>query len=150
MPQSLARILVHVVFSTKHREPVLSPEIRPKLHAYQATVGRELGCEVFRVGGVADHVHLAIDLGRTMAVATFVRKVKQTSSVWLKEQSGGPRHFEWQAGYGSFSVGQSQLDALLEYVSNQEEHHRKVTFQDEYRALLGKYGIEADERYVWD
>lgn len=93
MPQSLARILVHVVFSTKHREPVLSPEIRPKLHGYLATVGCELGCEVFRVGGVADHVHLAIDLGRTIAVASFVQKVKQTSSVWLKELSGGPRHF---------------------------------------------------------
>ena len=150
MPQSLARILVHVVFSTKNREPVLSSGIRPLLFGYLASVGRDLGCEVFRVGGVADHVHLAIDLGRTMAIATFVQKVKQTSSAWLKEQPGGPRHFEWQVGYGSFSVGQSQLEVLLDYVANQEEHHRKVTFQDEYRALLKKYGVEADERYVWD
>jgi REP element-mobilizing transposase RayT len=150
MAQSLARILVHVVFSTKNREPVLLPEIRAKLHGYLASVGRDLGCEVFRVGGVADHVHLAIDLGRTITVANFVQKVKQTSSVWLKEQPGGPRHFEWQTGYGGFSVGQSQLDVLLDYVAKQEERHRKVTFQDEYRALLRKYGIEADERYVWD
>jgi REP element-mobilizing transposase RayT len=132
MPQSLARILVHVVFSTKHREPVLLPEVRPHLFGYLASVGRDLGCEVFRVGGVADHVHLATDLGRTITVASFVQKVKQTSSVWLKEQRGGPHHFEWQAGYGSFSVGQSQLDSLLGYVDKQEEHHRKVTFQDEY------------------
>ncbi|MCW1922720.1 IS200/IS605 family transposase [Luteolibacter arcticus] len=150
MPQSLARILVHVVFSTKNREPVLSPEIRPHLFGYLATVGRDLGCEVFRVGGVADHVHLAIDLGRTVTIANFVQKVKQTSSGWLKEQEGGPRHFEWQTGYGSFSVGQSQLEALLNYVSNQEEHHRKITFQDEYRALLKKYGVDVDERYVWE
>jgi putative transposase len=150
MPQSLARILVHVVFSTKNREPFLSPAIRPLVHGYLASVGRDIGCEVFRVGGVADHVHLAIDLGRTMAISTFVQKVKQTSSAWLKEQPGGPRHFEWQTGYGAFSVGQSQLEALLDYVATQEEHHRKATFQDEYRALLKKYDIEADERYVWD
>jgi putative transposase len=149
MPQSLARILVHVVFSTKNREPFLSKEIRSKLHGYLAAVGRELGCEVFRVGGVSDHVHLAIDLGRTIAISKFVQKVKQTSSVWLKE-SAALHQFEWQSGYGSFSVGQSQLETLIGYVSNQEEHHRKITFQDEYRALLKKYGIEADEQYFWD
>lgn len=124
MPQSLSRILIHVVFSTKNREPSLSNSVRPGLFGYLAAVGRDLGCEVFRVGGVADHVHLAIDLGRTVAIAEFVKKVKQTSSVWLKEQPDGPRHFEWQAGYGAFSVGQSQLDALLGYIEKQEERHR--------------------------
>ncbi len=150
MPQSLARILVHVVFSTKNREPVLYSEVRPPLFGYLAAVGRDLGCEVFRVGGVADHVHMAIDLGRTVAIADFAKKVKQTSSVWLKEQSGGPRHFEWQVGYGAFSVGQSQLAVLVRYVDRQEAHHRKQTFQEEYRKLLAKYGVEADERFVWD
>lgn len=150
MPQSLSRILVHVVFSTKNREPSLSTAVRPALFGYLAAVGRDVGCEVFRVGGVADHVHLAIDLGRTVAIADFVKKVKQTSSVWLKEQSGGPGHFEWQAGYGSFSVGQSQLNALLRYIDRQEVRHRKETFQDEYRALLARYGTTPDERYVWD
>ena len=150
MPQSLSRILVHVVFSTKNREPSLLPAVRPALYGYLAAVGRDIGCEVFRVGGVADHVHLAIDLGRTIAIADFVKKVKQTRSVWLKEQPGGPRHFEWQAGYGSFSVGQSQLNALLRYIDRREVRHRKETFQDEYRALLARYGTTPDERYVWD
>ncbi len=128
----------------------MSPAIRPALFGYLASVGRDLGCEVFRVGGVADHVHLAVDLSRTVTVADFVKKVKQTSSMWIKEQSGGPRRFEWQAGYGAFSVGQSQLQGLVDYIDGQEEHHRKRTFQEEYRALLTKYGVEADERYVWD
>ncbi len=149
VPQSLARLLIHVVFSTKNREPVLSADVRPALFSYLAAVGRDLGCEVFRVGGVVDHVHMAMDLG-TVTIAEFVKKVKQTSSVWLKEQPGGPRHFEWQAGYGAFSVGQSQLAALVRYVGRQEAHHRKQTFQEEYRKLLAKYGVEADERYVWN
>jgi REP element-mobilizing transposase RayT len=143
-------VLIHVVFSTKNREPTLPTAIRPGLFGYLATVGRDLGCEVFRVGGVADHVHLVVDLSRTVTLADFVKKVKQTSSVWLKEQPGGPRHFEWQAGYGAFSIGQSQMDALLGYIANQENHHRKVTFQEEYRSLLAKYGTTPDERYVWD
>ena len=150
MPQSLSRILVHVVFSTKNREPMISPALRPALFGYLAAVGRDTGCEVFRVGGVSDHVHLAIDLGRTVSIAEFVKKVKQTSSLWIKEQPDGPRHFEWQAGYGAFSVGQSQLDALLVYIERQEERHRKETFQEEYRALLARYGTTVDERYVWD
>ena len=150
VPQSLSRILLHVVFSTKNREPNLPAEVRPALFGYLAAVGRDLGCEVFRVGGVADHVHLGIELSRTMTIADFVKKVKQTSSVWLKEQPGGPRHFEWQAGYGAFSVGQSQLENLLRYIESQEERHRKETFQDEYRALLARYGTTPDERYVWD
>ena len=115
-----------------------------------ATVGRGLGCEVFRIGGVADHVHLAIDLGRTVCVADFVKRVKQASSVWLKEQSAVHRGFEWQAGYGAFSVGQSQLPKLVEYIERQEEHHRRLNFREEYVGLLDKYGLSGDERYLWD
>ena len=150
MPQSLARLLVHVVFSTKHREPLLTDDLRPNLYGYLSSVGRDLGCEVFRVGGVADHVHLAVDLSRTITIADFVKKVKQTSSAWIKEQPGRHRDFEWQAGYGAFSIGQSQLAALLKYIDGQEEHHRTKTFQEEYRDFLARYGIQPDERYVWD
>ena len=150
MPQSLARLLVHMVFSTKNREPYITPGIRPDLHAYLASVGRDLGCEVFRVGGVADHVHLAVDLSRTITVAEFVKKVKQTSSVWIKEQPGAFQKFEWQAGYGAFSLGHSQLADLIRYIEGQEEHHRIKTFQEEYREFLARYHIQANERYVWD
>jgi len=150
MPQSLARIIVHVVFSTKDRRPMLIPAARPKLFAYLAVVGRDLGCEVYRAGGVEDHVHLGIDLGRTITVADFVKKVKQTSSLWLKEQDGVSSKFEWQAGYGAFSIGQSQLQGLVEYIDGQEAHHRKRSFQEEYRELLAKYGVEGDEKCLWD
>ena len=102
------------------------------------------------MGGVEDHVHLAIDLARTVTVADFVKRVKQAGAVWLKEQPGGFRAFEWQAGYGAFSVGQSQLEKLLVYIEGQEEHHRRVTFKEEYVALLGKYGLTGDDRYLWE
>ncbi|BCU76534.1 IS200/IS605 family transposase [Luteolibacter sp. LG18] len=150
MPQSLARVLLHLVFSTKNRERWLDAPLRPALYGYMAAVGRDLGCEVFRIGGVDDHVHLAIDLGRTVSVSEFVKKVKQTSSVWLKEQSRPHAAFEWQRGYGSFSIGQSQLARLIEYIDGQEDHHRKIGFADEYRALLRKYKMQGDERFMWD
>lgn len=150
MPQSLSFLLVHLVFSAKDRAPVLDAEVRPKLHAYLATVARNADCECFRVGGVADHVHLAIRLARTVATANLIEELKTSSSKWLKSQSPALAGFAWQRGYGAFSVGPSDLDALLHYVDNQEEHHRTRTFQEEYRAFLKKYGIAFDERYVWD
>ncbi len=149
MSQSLARILIHVVFSTKNREALITDTIQPNGFAYMATVGRDLGCEVFRVGGMPDHVHLAVGLSRTICVADFVKKVKQTASVWMKE-NGGSSRFEWQAGYGAFSIGESQLSTLTRYIDNQADHHRVRTFQDEYRTMLAKYGVQADERYLWD
>jgi REP element-mobilizing transposase RayT len=148
MPQSLSFLLVHVVFSTKERYPFLNETIRGRLHAYLATVVRNTGCECYRVGGVADHVRLAICLSRTSDVAGLVETLKSSSSKWLKAQSIAK--FSWQRGYGAFSVGLSDRDALLEYIDAQPEHHRKISFQDEFRTFLLKYGIAFDERYVWD
>ena len=150
MAQSLSLILIHVVFSTKDRVPLLDSSVRPSLYAYLASVARNADCECFRVGGVADHVHLAIGLSRTVTVAKLIEELKTSSSKWLKSQSPGLFGFAWQRGYGSFSVGPSDLNALLQYIDNQEEHHRTRTFQEEYRAFLTKYGIPFDERYVWD
>lgn len=150
MPQSLALVIVHLVFSTKDRQPLLGASVRPALHAYLATVARNAGCECYRVGGVADHVHLAIRFSRTLTIADLVEELKTSSSKWLKTQSSDLAGFSWQRGYGVFSVGPSDLDALRAYIDNQEEHHRTRTFQEEYRAFLTKYGIEFDERYVWD
>ena len=150
MPQSLANVIVHLVFSTKDRCACLGPSIRPALHAYLATVVRNAGCECSRVGGVADHVHLAIRLSRTLTIAALVEELKTSSSKWLKTQSPELGGFTWQRGYGVFSVGPADLDALLAYIDNQEEHHRTKTFQDEYRVFLTRYGITYDERYVWD
>ena len=150
MPQSLSFLLVHIVFSTKNRAPVLDAAIRPALHAYLATVARNAGCECYRAGGVADHVHLAIRLSRIMTTAKLVEELKTSSSKWLKTQGPALAEFAWQRGYGAFSVGRSDLDALLHYIDTQEEHHRSRTFQDEYRTFLAKYEVEFDERYVWD
>jgi putative transposase len=150
MPQSLSQVIIHIVFSTKDRHPWLNPDIRSGMHAYLATVCRDCGCEAYRVGGVADHVHLAVRLGRTISQSDLLEKIKKTSSAWIKTQGAQYSTFHWQGGYGDFSIGYSQLNDLLRYVDDQEQHHKTKTFQEEYRELLRKYNVSYDERYVWD
>lgn len=148
MPQTLSFNLVHVVFSTKNRLPLISDDIADDLHAYLAGTVRKLNCECFRAGGVADHVHLAIRLVPTAAAAKIVSEVKTSSSVWMKER--GVTSFAWQRGYGMFSVSPADIDALVRYIEGQKAHHRKRGFQDEMRAFFEKYHVAFDERYVWD
>jgi putative transposase len=150
MPQSLSRILVHMIFSTKNRERFLSPEICAELHPYLAVVLREDGCPALQVGGVEDHVHLLFGLSRTRTVAQIVETVKTNSSKWIKTKGPAFAEFHWQAGYGAFSIGQSNVDAVIRYIQDQEEHHRKATFQEEYRRFLKRYQVPYDEKYVWD
>jgi len=151
MPQSLSLVIVHLVFSTKDRAPFIQPEMRPRLHAYMAEVARSLGCMAYRVGGVADHVHLALTLPRTLTQSDLVKELKTTSNHWLEKQDRAAyMEFGWQRGYGIFSIGKSQLPDLVRYIEDQESHHAKRTFQDEFRAMLDKYGVEYDEAYVWD
>jgi REP element-mobilizing transposase RayT len=148
MAQSLAFLLVHIIFSTKNRAPVLEEALLPELFAYLATVARNDGSECYRVGGVADHVHLAVRLGRTSNVSGLVKELKSASSQWVKGR--GVAGFSWQRGYGAFSVGPPDLNALIGYIDAQKEHHAKQDFQEEFRAFLRKCGVEFDERYVWD
>ena len=148
VPQSLTFLLVHVVFSTKDRLPVLAETVRAELFAYLATVARNAGCECYRVGGVADHVHLAVGLSRTVTIAALVEELKTSSSQWLKTQ--GLPAFAWQRGYGAFSVGRSEMERLLAYIDQQEAHHRRMEYREEFRLLLQRYGVKSDERYVWD
>ena len=150
MPQSIDHVLVHLVFSTKDRRPLLRGGIRPALHAYLAGAVRAAGCVSLRVGGVEDHVHLAIRLSRTIPIASLVEDIKTTSSRWLKVHSPGLADFAWQRGYGVFSVGTRDIDVLVAYIDGQAEHHRTGGFQDEYRSLLDGLGVEYDERYMWD
>ncbi len=150
MPQSLSKVIVHIIFSTKNREPWLVSNVRPRVHAYVATICRDLGAELVRVGGVADHVHIVTTLPRTVTQAQSIERIKKTSSKWIKALDARYRGFFWQRGYGAFSVSPSQLDAVLHYVETQDEHHRTRTFQEEYRELLHRHGVEFDERYVWD
>jgi REP element-mobilizing transposase RayT len=150
MPQSLAQLLVHLVFSTKNREPLLEDSIRNELHAYLGGVITNLEGTLLKAGSVADHVHLLIAHPRTCAPANLVQEIKTGSSKWLKTRSTRYATFHWQSGYGIFSISPSHRESIEAYLNEQAEHHRKVSFQEEYRRLLKKYGVEYDERYVWD
>lgn len=150
MPQSLSSILIHLVFSTKNREPFIASEVETELHKYMATVFRELKSPSLLIGGTEDHIHALFALARTITVAELVEEVKTSSSKWIKTKGTAFRQFHWQSGYGAFSIGESNVPALKRYISTQKEHHRRKSFQDEFRVLCKKYGVDIDERYVWD
>ena len=150
MPQSLARLHIHLIFSTKNREPDLSDTVRDSLHRYMATVLQNLECPPVLINSVADHVHILFELGRTVSVSEAVEQVKKTSSKWIKTQGAEFSRFAWQAGYGAFAVSESNVASVREYIADQQAHHRKKSFQDEYRAFLDRHRVMFDERYVWD
>jgi REP element-mobilizing transposase RayT len=151
MAQSLARLWTHLIFSTKDRFPFLTDKaLRSDMHAYLSEMFRKQGCETLIVGGVEDHTHSLFALSRTHAIAGVIKEVKRTSSGWIKGASRKLSKFHWQGGYAAFSVSQSNLVNVIRYIENQEEHHKRGTLQDEYRAFLNAYGIEFDERYIWD
>jgi REP element-mobilizing transposase RayT len=151
MPQSLSAVYLHLVFSTKDRQPLLrDPALRSETHAYLGGVSKQLDCLPVIIGGVEDHVHILARHARTISQADWVKELKRVSSIWIKERDPSLRDFAWQSGYGVFSVSTSNLETVERYIANQEEHHRKTTFQDEYRAFLRRHGITWDEQYVWD
>ena len=150
MAQSLAKVLIHVVFSTKRRAPLLPHQPYAALHAYAQGILKQQKCHLIEMNNVADHVHLLFDLHRTEALSNLVMHVKKGTSRWLKEQSPEFQHFDWQEGYGAFSIGLSQRSEVAGYIRNQQQRHRRVSFQDEFRKFLKSYEIEYDERYVWD
>jgi putative transposase len=150
MPQSLARVLVHIIFSTKNRSPFIQLEIEKELFAYQAAILRNNGSPALIINGTEDHVHILCSLSRTMTMSDLVQEVKKRSSKWIKTKGEEHGTFAWQNGYGAFSIGESAVTELKRYIARQKEHHRKRSFQEEYRAILKQYGVEYDERYVWD
>jgi putative transposase len=151
MPQALSVVYLHLVFSTKERRPWLRDQAeREAAHAFLGSVSKELDCAPILVGGVEDHVHILARFGRTRSQADWAKELKRVSNLWLKNRGGDFKDFEWQGGYAVFSVSVSNLDAVKAYIARQEEHHKKVGFQDELRALLRKHGQEWDERYLWD
>jgi len=150
MPQSLSSIIVHLIFSTKNREPFITPAIETELHPYMARILRTCGSPSLALNGSVDHVHILFSLARVIAIADLVEEVKADSSKWIKTKGREFRNFHWQRGYGAFSVGQSQIVAVKRYIARQKEHHKKFTFEEEYRKFVKAYGIEYDERYVWD
>lgn len=150
MPQSLARILVHIIFSTKNRSPFIQLGIEKELFAYQAAVLRNCGSPALIINGTEDHVHILCSLSRTMAISDLVAEVKKRSSKWIKTKGEVHVGFAWQNGYGAFSIGESAVAELKRYIARQKEHHRRRSFQEEFRAILKQYGVEYDEKYVWD
>jgi len=151
MPQSLSAVYLHAVFSTKERRRFLrEPMLQIRMHAYLGEVSKRLGCPSIIAGGTDDHVHQLIRLGRTITQADWIKEIKRTSSLWVKRLDPRLRYFPWQAGYGFFSVSLADLDTIRQYIASQEEHHHKISFQDEFRAMLKQHGLEWDERYVWD
>lgn len=150
MSQSLANILIHLVFSTKDRRPFIPPEHEPRLHQYISTVASDLQSPVIFINGMPDHVHLLFSLSRNMTISEFVSKIKANSSRWMKAVHHFDSPFAWQKGYGAFSIGESSRQVAIDYIANQKEHHKKMSFQEELLALLRKNKVAFDEKYLWD
>ena len=150
MAHTFTNLLTHVIFSTKDRTPSINVELKPQLFAYMGGIVRECKGVALTVNGIADHVHLLLRLPPTISLAEIMRVLKTNSSRWVHEKWPLHSAFGWQAGYGAFSVSQSNVSAVLHYITNQEEHHRKVSFQEEFIAYLRRHGIEYDERYIWE
>ncbi len=149
MPQSLAQLYVHLVFSTRGRARLIPAELQPRLHAYLAATSNALDCPAIKAGGMPDHIHLLFRLSRKICLSDAVKAAKVESSKWMKTE-GGVRDFAWQAGYGAFSVSASDVGEVTDYICNQPHHHHQRSFQDEFRRLLQRYQLEYDEAYVWD
>jgi REP element-mobilizing transposase RayT len=150
MPQSLAKIYIHLIFSTKNRERVLPDGIRPDLHAYIGGTFTGLGCSPIEINTEPDHAHLLFLMTRTETLSDVVRQVKKSANHWLRARGPGFANFHWQGGYGAFSVSQSAVEEVRGYIRGQREHHKRVSFQEEFRAFLNRYEVEFDEQYVWD
>jgi len=151
MPQSLSSVYLHVVFSTKDRFPFLSDDgVRGQVHAFLGGIAKKLNCPPVLVGGVSDHVHILVQLGRSVSQADLVKELKRGSNLWIQGRFPQIDKFAWQSGYGAFSVSASNLDTVRTYIGKQAEHHAKVSFQAEFRAFLERHGVAFDERYVWD
>jgi len=150
LSQSLVKNLLHLVYSTKHRKPWIPTDVRKGLYAYQAGTFQKLESPALVIGGVDDHVHALFSLSKNYALSKTVEEVKKASSKWMKTEGTGNKEFYWQLGYAAFSVSQSNVNEVTKYIENQEDHHRKMTFQDELRLLFKRHGVEYDEKYVWD
>lgn len=151
MPRSLVKILVHVVFSTKDRVALITPAIEDSLFSYISGIVKGNNARLLIGNGISNHIHLLISIGRN-DVGELIGDVKRSSSLWIKRQGPEFSKFYWQKGYGAFSIGQSQISSVSQYIRDQKEHHRKAnqSYEDEFRALCSKYEVEIDERYCWD
>lgn len=149
MAQTLVCLRVHVVFSTKDRRPMITPEVEPELYAYMGGTANNFNSPLLAAGGTSNHVHLLISLSKTIALSRLMEEVKKSFSKWIKTKSPELQTFGWQDGYGAFTIGQSQVEALQNYIAGQKERHKKLSFEQELVALLKRYNVQYDERYIW-
>jgi putative transposase len=150
MGQSLTKNYLHIVFSTKLRQPLITEDIENELFAYLGGICNELECKPIKIGGYLDHIHVLCNLSKKIALAKFMELLKANSSKWIKTKGNEFGNFYWQDGYGAFSVSEKDLPAVVNYISNQKEHHKNKDFKNEFRSILKKYNVEYDERYVWE
>jgi Transposase and inactivated derivatives len=149
MASTLTNLIVHIVFSTKNRLPLITHELQPKLYAYMGGITRGEGGSLIAIGGIEDHLHMLVRLPSTTSIAEMLRRIKGNSSHWVNEQHNITVSFGWQRGYAAFSVSQSLISRVTEYIKRQESHHKKITFKNELERLFLRNGVEYDERYVW-
>ena len=150
MAQSLSKIYLHIIFSTKNRLKIIKPEIERELYTYIAGILKNLDCSAIQIGGTSDHIHILNTLSRSITISDMVGLIKKDTSKWIKKKGQKFNKFYWQNGYGVFSVGQSKLNTLKSYIANQKEHHMKISFQEEYRKFLKEHRIIYDEKYLWE
>jgi len=149
MAQTLVCLRVHVVFSTKGRRPMITPDVEPELYTYMAGTAKNLDSRCLDAGGTSNHVHLLISPSKNIALSRLMEEIKKSSSKWIKTKGAALRSFGWQDGYGAFTIGQSQVEALKRYIAGQKERHKKQSFEEELVTLLQKYQVEYEERYIW-
>ncbi len=149
MGQSLVKNYLHIVFSTKNRLPLINFPYENELYAYLGGICNNMDCQTVKIGGAKDHVHICL-LSKKVTLIKLMEGIKSDSSKWMKTKDDSLKKFYWQDGYGAFSINPSEVDKVITYITNQHAHHKKLTFQEEYRAFLKKYNVEYDVRYVWD
>jgi len=149
MAQTLTRLLIHVVFSTKDRRHLIAPAVEPDLHAYMGGICRNCDSPALVIGGTDNHVHLLISLSKKIALSDFMMTLKKDSSKWIKTKGPGISDFHWQDGYGAFSIGESQVGVVTDYIRGQKDRHKTMSFEDELVTLAQHYGVAFDSRYLW-
>ncbi|HMS63765.1 MAG TPA: IS200/IS605 family transposase [Ignavibacteria bacterium] len=150
MGQSLVKNYIHIIFSTKYRQPLIKQQIENELYSYIGGICKNLECHPLKIGGCEDHIHILCMLSKKIALMKLLEEAKSHSSGWIKTKGEDYKNFYWQNGYGAFSVNPTDVNAVIKYIENQKQHHLKICFQCEYRKFLHKYNVDYDERYVWD
>ena len=150
MAQTLVKLYVHIIFSTKNRADLILPEIEEELFAYFGGISNNNNSKLLAAGGTENHLHLLVSMSKNIELSELVGDIKRDSSKWIKTKGNSFRAFQWQDGYGAFSVGYTQIEDVKKYIANQKSHHLKISFEDEFRYFLNKYEVDYDERYVWD